>query len=235
MAARAANFRPMRPMAARRRFIRAVAPAPEKKFLDTAKTATAFVAPTDSAGGELDPSTGSTGCLSAPAQGDGATNRDGKQIIAKYLEIKGVINLPNQVNQSGSRGGIVAMVAVILDTQTNGAQLNSEDVYTNTAATAIGAPVANRNLLFGPRFKVLKQEFFELAYDGTTYDGANVEMNGKQQKFQWYIPLGNLKINFNSGTTADVANVIDNSIHIVGFASEATPTITYNARMRFIG
>lgn len=207
----------------------------EKKFLDTGKTATAFVAPTDSTGGELDPSTGCTGCVSAPAQGDAATNRDGKQIIAKYLEIKGVINLPNQVNQGGSRGGIVAMVAVVLDTQTNGAQLNSEDVYTNTAATAIGAPVATRNLLFGPRFKVLKQEFWELAYDGTTYDGANVEMNGKQREFTWFIPLGNLKINFNGGTTADVANVIDNSIHVVGFATEATPTLTYNCRMRFIG
>jgi len=62
----------------------------ERKFLDTSLAATAIPAPSDCTGGELDPS--STVMVSTPAVGDGEQNRDGKQIVCLYLEIKGTIS-----------------------------------------------------------------------------------------------------------------------------------------------
>lgn len=206
----------------------------EKKFYDTALTATALSAATDATGGEYDPS--ATSMISTPAQGDGEQNRDGKQIVAKYVEIKGYITEPASANQTTGIGPRAAMIALVLDKQSNGAQAQSESVFKNLAATAAAAPLALRNLENSSRFRILKQEYFTFEEGPKlTFDGTNIETNAVTRHFTWYVPLGNLKINFNAGTTASIANVVDNSIHVMGFATSASMTITYNARLRFIG
>jgi len=208
----------------------------ERKFYDTSLTETAIPAPTDSAGGEMDPS--ATSMVSTPAVGDGEQNRDGKQIVCLYLEIKGHVRtsaieaalFPGQFTQ--------VMVAVVLDKQTNAAQLNSEDVFKNLAGSATTATEVLRNLLFGKRFRILKEHVFDVTPNATTQQAANdysTSQGGKS--FRWFIPLRNLKINFNAGTTASIANVLDNSIHVIAFANNVglTPVIAYNARLRFMG
>lgn len=206
----------------------------EKKFYDTSAAAN-IVAPTDCTGGEVDPTT--VNCISAPAVGDNATARDGRKIVAKYLQIKGSVRFSTLTNQSLSIDSNRIMVAVVLDTQTNGAQLNSEDVFTNPRAAATTADAPLRNLNYGERFKILKLQQFCLQDPNMTYDGTNVEINGMAEQFDWYIPLKNLKIAFNATETAGVASVLDNSIHLVAFATTTTPqaAIAYNSRMRFIG
>lgn len=206
----------------------------EKKYYDTS-AAVNIVAPTDCTGGEADPTT--VNCISAPAQDDTASGRDGRKIVAKYVQIKGSVRFSTLTNQSLSVDSARVMVAVVLDTQTNGAQLNSEDVFTNPRAATTTADSPLRNLNFGERFKLLKLEQFNLQNPNMTYDGTNVEINGIAQQFDWYIPLKNLKIAFTSGVTAGVANVLDNSIHIVAFATTTSPqcAIAYNSRMRFVG
>lgn len=206
----------------------------EKKFYDTSATAN-IVAPTDCTGGEVDPAT--VNCLSAPAVGDNATSRDGRKIVAKYLQIKGSVRFSTATNQTLSVDSNRVMVAIVLDTQTNGAQLNSEDVFTNPRAQTTTAADVLRNLNYGERFKLLKTQTFVLEDPNMTYDGTNVEINGKSIQFDWYIPLKNLKIAFNATEAAGVASVLDNSIHMIAFASSTSPqcAVTYNSRMRFIG
>lgn len=207
----------------------------EKKYYDTSATAN-ITSPTDCTGGEVDPA-GGVNCLSAPAIGDTASGRDGRKIVAKYLQIKGSVRFSTATNQTLSVDSNRIMVAVVLDTQTNGAQLNSEDVFTNPRAATTTADCPLRNLNFGERFKLLKLQQFNLQDPNMTYDGTNVEINGLAQQFDWYIPLKNLKIAFNSGSAEGVASVLDNSIHVVAFATTTSPqaAITYNSRMRFIG
>lgn len=205
----------------------------EKKFYDTSFTEAALSVATDSTGGEYDPS--ATSMISTPAQGDGATNRDGKQIVAKYVEIKGFVRVPRLINQTAAATPYTAMLALVLDTQTNAAQAQSEQVFTNPAAAAGTAPDCLRNLEYGARFRILKQQHFTFPPLPSTYDGTNVEQAGYQKDFTWYVPLGDLKINFNSGTTASIANVIDNSLHMMGFGNSADISLSYNARLRFLG
>lgn len=204
----------------------------EKKFLDTSIVQQAIPAPTNSAGAELDPATFLG--LTVPAVGDTEINRDGKQIVGKYLEIKGVVDLDVQTAQSTIDPEVKVYVAAVLDTQTNGAQLNSEDVFTNPGAAVLTAASPLRNLLFGPRFKILKSECFTL--NARTLSGvpATIIQGGEKKYFDWYIPLKNMPVNF-TNTTGVIANVMDNSVHIVAFSTLAICTLSYNSRFRFIG
>lgn len=211
----------------------------EKKFYDTSLAATNLVAPTDSAGAEFDPS--ATSMISTPVQGDGEQNRDGKQISCLYLEVSFVINVAAIETTANPRSGSQCFVAVVLDTQTNGAQMNSEDCFKNTSAAQQLCTSVMKNLLFGKRFRILKQKTYNLDSKAIShFANDSFTIPGVQKAFKWFIPLRGLKINFNGGTTAAIANVIDNSIHVIAYtntftAESAVPTIAYNARLRFMG
>jgi len=77
----------------------------ERKFYDNGLTATALTAPTDATGGEFDPS--ATMMMTTPAQGDGPSNRDGKEIAMLYLQINGTIALPSkEIKQMHPMGAV---------------------------------------------------------------------------------------------------------------------------------
>lgn len=205
----------------------------EKKFYDTALAASAIGVATDASGGERDPSV--TSMISTPAVGDNEQNRDGKKILIKSVLIKG------QIQRTGSEDIVdppatnKVMVSLVLDTQSNGAQMNSEDCYKNLSASVLGNATPLRNLLFANRFKVLKSEIFDLTVQAMAQEADNLYASaGTGECFEWYLPMS-LLVNFNAGTTADIANVVDNSLHVIAYAVSAGATITYNARIRFQG
>lgn len=206
----------------------------ERKFYDTSLSATTIAAATDATGGEYDPS--ATSMISTPAQGDAEQNRDGKKIMIDAVQVKGIVDLQPGTNLTALTASTTVYLALVLDTQSNAAQMNSEDCFKNTVATAGGAAEPMRNLLFGSRFRVLKSEQFVLNHTNATWDGTNIEAGGDRRIFDWYVPFkGGLPVNFNAGTTASIANVVDNSLHLIAFASAATLLLTYNARIRFRG
>jgi len=69
--------------------------------------------------------------MTTPDQGDGPSQRDGKEIAMLYLQINGQC-IP-QKKYSRSTQGCSVFVAIVLDTQTNAAQMNSEDCFKNTS------------------------------------------------------------------------------------------------------
>lgn len=212
----------------------------EKKFYDTAKVLTNVGAPADCTSGEYDPGVpAATTLISTPAVGDSEQNREGKKINILSVEVEGIVRTATAELIANPPAACDVMVALVLDTQTNGANMNSEDCYKNLAAEASQAANPTRNLLFAQRFRVLKSKIFKLtppslshfAVDSFAYPGVS-------RTFKWFInfPKG-LPVNFNAGQTADVANVLDNSLHIIAFANTNSPTpqIGYNARVRFVG
>ena len=84
--------------------------APELNYLDCAKTLSA---------------------LTAPSQGDAYNQRDGSKITIKSILIQGSLYIPNQNDQTTCDFVPIVTIALVLDKQTNGSTLNSEDVYTN--------------------------------------------------------------------------------------------------------
>lgn len=204
----------------------------EKKFYDTALAAGAIGAATDATGGELDPS--ATSMISTPAQGDTEQTCDGKRIIIKSVQLKGTLNNPAAAAAASPELAAKVFVAIVLDTQSNAAQMNSEDCFKNLAGTALGAPHPLRNLLFSNRFRVLKYDVFDVSHETLAGVSASLNSNSTERNFDWFLPL-DLPVNFNAGTTASIVNVIDNSLHVIAFGSQASITITYNARIRFVG
>lgn len=209
----------------------------EKKFYDTSLNNSALTAPANATGGEHDPS--ATICLNTVTQGDGESQRDGRQITMRSLQLKGQVRCAAQTLQSSADNASKIFIAVVLDTQTNGAQLNSEDVFKNTSANAIQAANPFRNLQFAKRFRVLATRSFTLTPLMLANDAAatgNLTQGGLLKSFDMFINLKGIKTLF-TGTTETVANITDNSLHVVAFTNSVglVPELSYNARLRFVG
>lgn len=203
----------------------------EKKFYDTAINEIAIASGTTWAGGENDPATVNT--ISAPAQGDGESNRDGRKIVVTDVYVSGTVLHVKEADQTAADTPPETLVALVLDTQSNGAQLNAEDVYSNPSANANLAAHPLRNLQYSSRFKVLATALVIPEPPPMTYDGTNIEQAGQRTGFVFKKKL-NMPVTFNS-TTAGISNVVDNSLHIIALSSDARQKLSYNARIRFMG
>lgn len=204
----------------------------EKKFLDTAFSG-ALTAPTDATGGETDPSTFLS--LTSIAQGDGESNRDGRKCMVQSVYVTGIILQAALVNQTTPKTSTNCCVYLVQDTQTCGAQLDSEKVFVNPGGISNTASNLLHNLQYSSRFKVLDKAMIDMSQMQTSWDGTNLEQNGNQYPFtlSW---SGAMPVTF-SNTTGVIANVVDNSIHVIAFCGNTgtVPTLQYNARCRFTG
>lgn len=198
----------------------------ETKYVDQTKAETSFVA--SNAGGELDPATNN--CLNAVAQGTTQNQRDGQSYHIKSVNVRGSIYRKSTADATAAWNYTTGWIALVLDTQSNGAQLNSEDVY-----TSVGLPSQSfRNLQYAPRFRVLK--YFEFNFDSPnmSFDGTNIERGGQVVPFNFYVKNLNIPVRC-TDTGATVADIQDNSLHIIGAASDTSPYISYESRVRFVG
>lgn len=206
----------------------------EKKFFDTFLATTVIPGPTNCAGAELDPATNN--CLNAVVQGDGESNRDGKNYIIKSLHFLGRVVTNSVTDKTVGFISPSCFIAIVLDTQTNGAQLNSEDVYTNPAGSIANNTCLQRNLQYSSRFRVLKTWKIDFNQRTFGYDGTNIEGCGMSESIECHLENLNIKVQCNA-TTGPVAAITDNSLHVIGFSTNSTETVnlTYTSRIRFMG
>lgn len=206
----------------------------EKKYQDGI-LATTVLSPTWT-GGEVDPTT--LLGFNSIALGDGESERDGRQCKVTSIQITGQI-LTAAIEAAGAPlDGTFVRLMLVLDTQTNGAQLNAEDVM----VTGSGYDANSyRNLKYVKRFQVLKEKSFTINRNNQMNEGAvdsfaspvnytNFKMNYKFKKD------GGLLVNY-SNTGAVIANVTDNSVHLIAcYGGVGTaPYIHYSYRTRFVG
>lgn len=206
----------------------------EVKFLDTSLANSSITNPSDASGGEHDPTT--VACLNAVAQGDGESNRDGKDYLIRSLHVRGHIKQASQADQTAADTPQGVFVACVLDTQTNAAQLNSEDVFKNPSGSTNLADHPFRNLQYSRRFKILWSKHIVFQGHQMVYDGTNIEQAGIRRGFEFNLPNLNIKVQ-TKGTSANVTDIVDNSIHMIAYSTSIEPQslIEYNARIRFVG
>lgn len=203
----------------------------ETKFYDSGLAAGSLVSSVT--GAEQDPATNN--CLNAILQGDGASERDGNRYVIKHISVKGCVNMGKLNDQTGPPSGQVIMVALVQDTQTNGTQLNSEDVFALSSVASVQACFPFVNEKFRSRFKILGWKTLQCNYDGGG-TAASADYAGKRFPFTFSKPC-NIKVQCNA-TTAPIASIVDNSIHVIAISSTVdtiTPTIDYNSRIFFQG
>lgn len=194
----------------------------EKKFIDQGITSLGIV--NTVTGSEIDP--GTTNCLNAVAQGDGPTNRDGRKYHVLSVHVRGYINF---VDETAPYTSDHCRILLVLDKQTNAAQLNAEDVLvSSTPATG-----AFRNLEFSERFRVLREFTVQKPSvgSGTT---TNTWRATKPFKIN-YVFKRPLPVTC-SGTTGNVTAINDHSIHLIAISFNGTSNeINYQSRCRFVG
>ncbi len=209
----------------------------ELKFLDCGKSDFTVPAPTDCAGGEVAPEFGCTGCISAPAQGDAQSSRDGRRYTIKSVYVQGS-HFASTSTDAVVNALPVVFVALVLDTQANAATIVSENVFTNGNDTSTVNSAPLRNLEYSSRYRVLDSTQIIPVPMGNANNAAVTTISQATTncpfKLSW---KGELPVTCNAGTTADVANITDNAIHVIAFGTVTANSslLSYNSRVRFVG
>ncbi len=150
----------------------------------------------------------------------------------KSIQITGLI----ERNGAAAKGDPMCVrVALVQDTQTNGAQFNAEDVFVDPANADLDA-LTFRNLQFASRFKILSDETYVLNVESAAGNGTANDSAATYKHFKIYRSM-NMKINF-SATTGVIGSVTDNSLHLLVVQSAAASgagKLWYSARTRFVG
>lgn len=203
----------------------------EIKFVDYILSATAF---TDVwASGEMDPTENS---ISGIAQGDGDSERDGRVSTLLSWHLKGFIEITRVESQVNPTDDEICRIVVVLDTQTNGAQLNAENVFISFAAAKDVSSM--RSLPGDQRFQILhdKTILIPAARAVMNEGAADLFARGTIRSPFEFEGILNPPIRVNHlGTSTAIASIADNSIHVIGVATGTTPEINYVSRIRFVG
>lgn len=208
----------------------------ENKYVDYSVSAQALATAWTS--GELDPATAL--CLNTVTQGTGQSQRDGRVQTVNAVHIKGFLQAAATESITTPPSDMLVRLALVLDTQTNAAQLAAENVFDPAANNDVDS---FRNLEYTKRFQVLKDKMIRIPVAAATQNegAANLFASGAVRipfKFN-HVFKKPLKVRYSdSASPATIAEITDNSLHLVGVYSSAyseAPTISYDSRCRFTG
>lgn len=206
----------------------------ERKYFDTQGSSAVNITNASFNGAEVDPTT--VNCLCAPSQGNDISNREGRNIFVYNITVRGTLKVNAQSAQnSGDRGQTVRLI-LVMDKQTNGTQMASEDLI----ASAVSVPMTfgfQNTANFG-RFQILKDKFIPMGPFPISSNGSVLIQGGVTKMFKLkYSFKSPIKVNFNSTNGGTVADIVDNSFHILaGRDDPDTPVeLTYKARVAFTG
>ncbi len=204
----------------------------ENKFLDSELTAEAFTA---SWAAKNPSGTGCTDSISVPAQGNTESSRDGRTYWINSVHVRGHVDVPLAEAQAAPQGGThVARICLVMDTQTNAAEMTATDVMD---AGGTDDTLAFRNLQNSKRFRVLKDKKFVFQFNQGNEGAVNSFYQCAVRKdFEWNHTFKNpIKVTCDAGTTANVSEVTDYNLGLIGVANSTSLTLEYQARVRFSG
>lgn len=206
----------------------------EIKFYDQTLVNSALATNTDGSGIEEDPS--ATVLLNTVTQGDGESQRDGRKMIMKSVFVSGTVTMAPDSDLTAPEIGADIAIWLVLDKQTNGATIVSENVFGNKSADISGGTSLLRDLQFSSRYRILDKVMFTMQSPSMSGDSTNFDQAGLVTKWSLSANLKNMPVLF-SASTESVTDIIDNSLHILATATSIVmaPTITYNSRLRFVG
>lgn len=220
----------------------------EMKYFDCERQTAAIAAVTTSwgTGTRLDPSStidiGAAAVatplnLCSPTVGSGLNQRIGRKIHVRKIKIRGQIQVPSQTTQSTADNACKVRMLLLMDKQTNAAQYSAGDVL-NPAGTAPTTINAFQNPNGFGRFNVLKDKLITVGNVNMagSPSGADVIQSGMIRDFKiTYNFKKPVEVNFNATNGGTVADIVDNSFHIMIGTQDAAyaPTITYYSRCAY--
>lgn len=205
----------------------------EMKYFEQEVSATALTASADWTVTEFDPN--ATATLFCPAVGAAINQRIGKACKVLKIKIRGNISVAAQTNQTATDAACMVRMLLVQDYQTNAAQAQGEQVMTApTSATALVAVTSFQNINNFGRFRVLKDKTFTLGDPAISWDGTNIEQNGLIKPFKMTVKFRVPQIvRFNATNGGTVADIVDNSWHLIINTSSIAlaPLLNYQCRV----
>ncbi len=199
---------------------------PELKFLDLVVPQTSLTAVWAS----YDPAPAL--CLNGIGQGDSPTSRDGRAYFITSVMLKGLLQLNIKTEDFIPQNDIVIRMMLVHDTQTNKAQLTPADVVNATGSEFL----AFRDLNFTTRYKVLKDKTFvfrrNFVNEGVITSFAS---NKGLIRFNCYHTFPTPIQVLCQGDGATIANITNDSIHLIATANSTEVNLEYTSRVRFRG
>ncbi len=200
----------------------------EMKFADTETDTDAFAttwAPMED---------GTNNSVSGVAIGNGESQRIGRKYSIHSVHLKFRVFVVAQESQNNPIPDLFGRVCLVLDTQTNGAQLTASEVFDEGQTEN---ELAFRNLQHTKRFRVLMDKKFYLRVDNINEGAANLFAINEQSS-----PLFNFNKRFSKpinvicdGTDALIASISDNSLHVIGVANSSLALLDMQVRIRYTG
>jgi len=245
----------------------------EVKFLDLARAADIAAPTVSTAAGTLgqignaaaDPTTvvgtGAANCLNCPKIGNSISDRDGRQIWMRSIEVSGTVYCRNYHLRSATAViPTYVIVALVLDTQCNAATNDMSQVFVTPGATISSANQWNLltstanpmiNLQYKTRYRVLKLKKILLPPDlelpvvndtPTGYMGMGSRQFTLSHRFKGKGLVTNYVGSTSNGSVTDIA---DNALHVMCYSawdgtavaggSAIIAQLVYNSRLRFTG
>lgn len=204
-----------------------------KKYFDSLRSSLAISEGTTWASAEADPATLNT--LFAPVPGTDINQRVGRRVEVTNVTVRGTVDESTAADQADSLVSGTVRLILVLDKETNSVQLNSEDVMTSpaTASTALVNSSFMSTAFLG-RFEILDEVFLRGRDYNSMTDGTNTSSQAAPQRpfvlEHTFDPP--LTIHFNSGSAGSVADIVDNSFHLLAHSATTanTTNLSYNCR-----
>lgn len=208
----------------------------ERKYFDTFLNGASLTAPVTWAGAELDPAT--LNCLFVPNEGSDIDNRVGRKVSVLKIQVRGQIFVPFQQNATAADNPAQTRLIVYQDEQTNGAQAQAEQLMQDPGAAdaSLCLNTFQNTQNFG-RFRVLKDKMYTIQNPNMSYDGTNIEINGISRPFKFTVRFKKpVVVRFNATNGGSVADIVDNSFHMIGMclSTALAPTISYQVRTVYV-
>jgi len=208
----------------------------EMKYFECGREAYVIAASANWTGTEADPNvipTANMNTLFCPEPGTGVSERIGKKVKLLGFRIRGhIYNDPFAVAGMGLDGALVRLL-LVQDMQTNATQCQGEDVMNNIVTTVEGIPNSFQNKNNFGRFRVIKDKIFKFDDYGVT---ASTWVSSQIRYFKWNIKFKEpITVNFNAGVGGTVADIVDNSFHLIVNSNSQNPQmlLDYSCRGLF--
>lgn len=222
----------------------------EMKYMDSELQAGIIPAVTTTwvAGTSLDPSStlnlGSAAvanplCLCAPTVGSGLNQRVGRSILVRKIKVSGQVSIANQATQVAADAGTKVRILLVQDMQTNASQMTGAQLMRDAGAAASTINSYQNPDNFG-RFRVLKDKVVNIGDLNMAQIGTDVAPNlvqsGLVRHFKMAINFRiPVKVQFNATNGGTVADIVDNSFHIVCGCNNTAlnPVLSYYCRVGY--
>lgn len=177
--------------------------------------------------------------LFCPKDGSAINERIGRQVYVTKIKIKGRIYIPPQSAQSTGDVSTEVRVLLVQDTQTNASQMTANQLMQGVNNSANGINAFQNLSNFG-RFRVLKDKRWvmdnpNLVNDTGTTGG--IVQNALVKPWKWTVVFRKpVSVRFNGTNAGTIADIIDNSFHIVAGCNNAStaPNIAYYCRVCYV-